>query len=131
MAEYTTNAEQRRMVRQLLCWNQQEYADYQYQCGIAYLDALTPDYPQVNNQIIKSPTFWKWWVQHWENRDAEFIEIIDNSIDGIIDPEAEYRELHDPRTLAIAIYLNGQVLQESYATMIGELTKKQKEVVNA
>lgn len=114
-----------REVRALLAWDAQAWAQYVFDCGIAYLQKLMPSYPQVASQISRQQIFWNWWKAHWEKRDMEFLEKIDESQEAIIDPVAEYRELHDPRTLAEAIYLNGQVLEESYAEMFGKLSDEQ------
>lgn len=119
-------------VATLLGWTMTEYSQFIYDCGLAYLTFLTPNYPQVIAQIIKSQVFWNWWKAHWELRDMQFIEIIDEESCPIIDPVQIYKELNDPKTLIEAIYLNGQVLQESYAEMFSKLTdvqtKKYREV---
>ncbi|MGQ0739091.1 MAG: hypothetical protein ACT4OJ_08550 [Bacteroidota bacterium] len=118
-----------REVQALLNWNAQQWAQHVYECALSYLQKLMPEYPQIVRQISSSKTFWNWWKHHWEKRDMEFIEQIDLSNDAIIDPVAEYLEKHDPRTLAEGIYLNGQVLEESYAQMIGAITKNQLQEV--
>jgi hypothetical protein len=112
-------------VRAHLGWSALEHAEFIEQTGIAYLQALAPDYPQVVTQITKSQIFWNWWKAHWETRDIEFIESIDYEPSPILDPVKIYKEQHDAQTLAQALYLNGQVLQESYPKMIGKLTDKQ------
>lgn len=108
-----------------LGWDAEQWAQFVYDCGITYLAKYLPAYPQVVTQITRSTIFWNWWKAHWEKRDIEFLETIDASNDGIIDPVEIYKEQHDPRTLAEGIYLNGQVLQESYADMIGKITSLQ------
>lgn len=111
-------------VKKILGWDQLRYASYQERCGYKYLQCIMPDYPQVVKQIVRSAIFWKWWTRHWENRDKEFIELYHNC-NGSIDAQDVYQEINDPRTLAIAIYLNGQALEETYANMIGEITDTQ------
>lgn len=120
-------------VAALLGWGMQQYSQFVYDCGLAYLTFLAPNYPQVVAQITKSTVFWNWWKAHWELRDMQFIEIIDEASCPILDPVEIYKELNDPKKLVSGIYLNGQVLQESYATMFSELTalqtKKYREAV--
>lgn len=127
MNNYTLDRSVQKAIQALLGWTVAEWAEYQYACGLQYLTKLAPEYPQVVTQISRSIIFWNWWKLHWEKRDIEFQERLygDEDKATLVD---EYRELHDPRTLAAALYLNGQVLQESYAEMIGKITKTQKEV---
>lgn len=114
-------------VMQLLSKDDKDYNQFMYDCGLAYLNEIAPAYPQVTAEIIRSNTFWDWWKGHWAVREMEFIEIIDESpAEAIIDVMQMYKDLHDPKTLAAALYLNGQVLQQSYATLISKITKEQK-----
>lgn len=122
--DHTIDGSVKQKVQQILAWDDMRYASYQERCGQRYLECLMPDYPQVVRQITGTRIYWQWWIRHWENRDKEFIEMYENC-QGQIDAADVYQEMNDPRTLAIAIYLNGQVLSESYAVMIGEVTRKQ------
>lgn len=123
--DYTTDKTLQKEVAALLNWDMQQYSQFIEDCGIAYLEKYIPNYPQVVKQITRSKIFWNWWKAAWEKRDQQFVETIDLATDSIIDPVEIYTELHDPRSLAEAVYLNGQVLQESYAEMIGQITKLQ------
>lgn len=109
----------------LLCWSHQKLNEFINECGIAYLVEIAPKYPQVTDQIARSEIFWNWWKGHWELRDQEFIETCDESPEAIIDVEQLYKDIHDPAVLAKGMYLNGQVLQQSYAAVIGQITKQQ------
>ena len=113
-------------VLELINWKKADHNQYMYECAEGYLSRLMPDYPQVQTQIMKSATFWKWWQQHWEKRDMQFIETVDEETPGMIDPVELYKEIHDPRALLAGVYLNGQVLQESYASLIELITKEQE-----
>lgn len=128
--QYERDNSIQREVRKTLNWDKQQWTSYQYESGLWYLEKLMPEYPQVARQISASPIFWNWWKAHWEDRDKQYLEQIELAADDkIIDPVAEYQELHDARTLAAAIYLSGQVLMDSYAAMIGKITDQQlKEV---
>ena len=114
-----------KQVMALLSQDDKEYNQFVYDCGIAYLNELAPQYPQVTTEITRSETFWDWWKGHWAVREMEFIEIIGEEIDPVFKPLQIYKDLHDPKVLAEALYLNGQVLQQSYANLIGKITKEQ------
>lgn len=106
----------------LFTWTEQQYVQMVYDCGLAYLqNVIGNQNEEVLSYVRKSEVFWNWWKMNWEMRDAEFIEQLPEL--NLWEEEDEYKNIHNPRTLADAIYLNGQVLQESYAVMIGELNK--------
>jgi hypothetical protein len=110
-----------------LSWTEQRHNEFIYSCGLSYLKNIAGDFPAVFSQISKSERFWNWWKAHWDLRDREFIETIDESPEAIIDVETLYQSIHDPDVLAAAKFLNGQVLEESYAELILQLTKDQYE----
>jgi hypothetical protein len=115
-----------KQVMALISKDDKQYNQFVYDCGLAYLNELAPQYPQVTTEITRSETFWDWWKGHWAVREMEFLEIIDESpAEAIIDVMQVYNDLHDPKVLAEALYLNGQVLQQSYANLIGKITKEQ------
>ena len=126
--EYTIDKSLQREVIKTLQWSEEQYFDYIFQCGVAYLNKYIPQYPQVVKQIIKSKIYWNWWRLHWEQRDKEFLKSIDYAPHPLLDPVEIYQEHNDPRTLAEAIYLSGKVLENSYAEMIGKITAEQQEV---
>jgi hypothetical protein len=103
----------------------EQYNELIYQCAEQYLSGFMPSYPQVVTQIMKSPQFWSWWIHHWQQRDKEFIELNSETVESMGTRFMLYQETHDCQTLLAAIYLNGQVLEETYARMIGEVTKSQ------
>jgi hypothetical protein len=125
---YTTDTQIIQKVLALVGWNTERRNQVIYNSAERYLTGFMPSYPQIVGQLMKDPIFWKWWMGHWEMRDKEFLELNETGCDNA---EELYLELHDPRTLVEAIYLNGQVLEESYAKMIGEVSKAQKMEVAA
>jgi hypothetical protein len=112
-------------VRELLGWSAIEYAEFIEDTGIAYLQQLAPNYPQVVAQITKSKIFWNWWKAHWEKRDMQFVEECYCWDEGTESRVQVYKNHNDAQTLAEALYMNGQVLQDSYPKMIGQLTDTQ------
>lgn len=121
----TIDKQLQRDCMKLLGWNEEQYAGFIYNTGIAYLSNYIPNYPQVVSQITRSEVFWNWWKMHWEKRDKEFMEQCYGWDEGREYYIELYKNLHDASTLAAGIYLNGQVLEESYANMIGCVTKEQ------
>lgn len=114
-----------RTVMNLIGSNALEYAQQIENCGLAYLEIVCMGYPAVIVQISKSEIFWNWWKMYWEKRDKEFIEICEEWNEGIDARREVYDSMHEPKTLAHAVYLNGQVLQESYAALIDKITKEE------
>jgi hypothetical protein len=90
-----------------------------------YLTGFSPHYPQVVTQVLKSSIFWNWWRHHWEQRDKEFIEECHDWHTSQQTRLETYYEKHHAPTLLTAVYLSGQVLEESFAAMFGQLTDAQ------
>ena len=111
-------------VLQALGWNEQQYAEYIEQTGRAYLNAFIKGYDSIINEITASKTFWNWWKHHWQNRDKEFLDIIETYPEHISSMLDEYTEIHDAKNLADGLYLNGQTLQQSYLNLIDQITKE-------
>lgn len=110
-----------------LKWRDEDYSKFQYEQGIAYLtEYLNHDEYSVG-VMERSRIFWNWWKNHWTNRDEAFIEEIVNTTFSIADMRELYRDRHDAKTLAMCIYPNGVVLNESYADMITEVVRQETE----
>lgn len=127
----TINTQIQEKVTALTGLSAEEHNQLVYNCAFAYLQGFMPAYPQIITQVTKSSVFWKWWINHWEQRDKEFIEKCEHWPET---PETRmeiYKEDHDPRTLVEAVYLSGQVLEASYAEMIGQVMDEQKQEVAA
>jgi hypothetical protein len=127
----TTDQQIVKQVLQLLGWDAGEHNTYIFDCAEKYLSGFIPSYPQIQSQILKSRVFWNWWRHHFEKRDMEFIEQCWNWNEGLNAKVELYKEIHDPRTLVVAVYMSGQVLEESYAQMIGDVIKEQQKEVAA
>jgi hypothetical protein len=109
----------KKTVMQLLGWSDQEYAEHQYKAGCNYLQAYIPKDPQGIDMLVKSKTYWNWWRNQWHQRDLQFLQ------GSVMQSKKRltrmYHELHSPTELAKEIHLNGVVLGETYAQMIGQL----------
>lgn len=115
-------------IQHLLQWSEDEYNELVFNEGIGYLKELIPDYPQVFSQIAKSKIFWNWWRLHWQKRDEQFLEECETWQTTLEKHRLVYCNHNDGRTLANALYLNGQVLQDSYATLMQQLLKSQTKI---
>lgn len=133
---YTYDKSIEARVRALTCITEEQYAELVFNAGIDYLKATAPDYPlkatapdypQVISQIARSEIYWNWWRSHWQRRDEQFLEECETWESTPDKYQVVYRNMNDGRTLQSAIYLNGQVLQDSYAETISKITKAQKE----
>lgn len=100
----------------------EQHSQLVFKTAEEYLTGFSPHYPQVVTQVLKSSIFWNWWRHHWEQRDKEFIEQCHGWDEGIDSRVVLYNETHHAKTLLAAVYLSGQVLEESFAAMFGELT---------
>lgn len=123
MYTYDKSIEQR--VLALIGIGEDQYSELVFESGIQYLKATAPDYPQVVSQIARSEVFWNWWRSHWQRRDEQFLEECEGWDSTTEKRRLVYHNMNDGRTLQSAIYLNGQVLQDSYAELIKDITKLQ------
>lgn len=135
----TTHIETRRKIAaalkarvcELLGWDEQQYADFQYECGLRYLRHSIPADNWGQDWLQRAAIFWNWWKNEWCRRDAEFCEPEEGwhpELLGTENMRRLYHHEHNPIVLASEIYPNRVVLDESYNQMISELIK---ETVNA
>ena len=106
----------------MLYWDELQYAEFQYESGLAYLNFYIPNDAMAVDAISRSSTYWRWWINQWNKRDEQFLDTAFLSIEARL---AIYTELHDARTLAAEIYPNGVVLADSYKAMIGSYIKQE------
>ena len=97
----------------LLNWEIMDYCQLQYDCGRAYLYWYLPCDEQARNVLERSKTYWGWWRQQWAIHDESFLSHKQVIQETPIRRLAElYRELHDPRALAVEMKPNSVVLEE-------------------
>lgn len=108
------------LICDILKWTQEEYASFQYESGIKYLEYYIPEDPSAIDQLTRSRMFWAWWRNHWNSRDRAFAGSGAEAL-----PYGErtliYKGLHDSQVLASEIYPGRVVLDTSYSEMIGRL----------
>lgn len=91
-------------VLKLLRWTEQEYADFKYQRGIAYLRWYLPADEWMVQSLLRNRLFWNWWKACWDTRDEVFVA--NTSLDKQISAsqvETLYKYLHDAQALATEI----------------------------
>lgn len=104
---------------QALQWSEQEYANFIYETGIAYLEHYIPEDEHGIALLSRSRVYWSWWKNHWAQRDAQFLWLFSEECSHSKVLEKMYYGFHDVYTLVNEIYPNATILSESYAAMIG------------
>jgi hypothetical protein len=104
-----------------LRWTDLQYNEYQLDKGHDYLMAYLKGDEYSVSVMERSAIFWKWWRNHWANRDEGFMEFVTNTTYSVADMREFYGDVNEAALLAECIYPNGVILSESYATMIKEL----------
>ncbi len=111
-------------VCELLGWDEQQYAEYQYNTGLEYMELYTLDDAMACEVLERSKIFWSWWKNAWANRDecfmVEKIKLIDRAT-----AIALYYGVHDALALAEELRPDAIVLGDSYKQMIGEVMEKE------
>jgi hypothetical protein len=103
-------------------WSEQDYADFQYEQGLVYLDEYLKGLIAPMDTLLRSRIFWNWWKNHWTLREKYFIISDDLRVS---DRRIIYKLTHDGRKLATDIHPNRIVLDESYSDMMYDLVKEE------
>jgi hypothetical protein len=112
-------AHTRAAIIRLLGWSELEWANYQYENGLLYLQGYLPDDDEAQDVLQRSRIFWTWWKNHWTNRDEHFIDTARLINDSELLAQV-YLEMHDGRLLSGNIYPNRFVITESFKTKTHE-----------
>lgn len=110
-------------IMELLQWNEEQYANFQYKTGCQYLQSYIPNDPAGIDQLVESKIFWAWWKNHWLQRDEDFLnnaEVKDATASGHV-LITMYEVMHDPYELTAMIRPHSLILSETYGNMIGKL----------
>lgn len=101
-------------------WTEQEYANFQFETGIAYLEHYIPTDRSGINMLSRSRIFWNWWKNHWNQRDAQFLSLFTPEFSHPKILSKVYYSFHDVLTLMNEIYPSAAILSDSYAVMIDD-----------
>lgn len=111
-------------VCELLGWSEMQYAEFQYNTGIEYMELYTLGDEAICDDLLRSKIYWNWWKNAWANRDECFLVDNINLVDKVT-AIAIYNGVHDALALAEEMRPDAIVLGDSYKTMIGEVIKKE------
>ena len=118
----------RRLVCELLKWQEEHYAQFVWDCGLEYLRHYLPGDEHSVKMLEYSRVFWAWWKNHWANRDENFILMnIHHPLDGVERMVQLYEHYNDGALLAKSIHPNSTILNETYALMMKELVAEEIE----
>lgn len=107
-------------VCQLLDWTDLDYAIYQEEKGLEYLEhVICCDAWSVNN-VAKCKMFWRWFINHWNIRDAQFIGEYGNYPRGLL--KYKYEDLNDVES--IKFYPHRVIMENTYQLMIDAVNKE-------
>lgn len=115
-----THAQIKQQVCQLLQCTAEQYAVFQYETGLAYLQLYLHGYQPVQYELEASKIFWNWWKNQWAMRDAQFLQA-----DHRGNHWAIYLNHNDAAMLASEMRPNAIVLGRSWAVMIGQVIKQE------
>lgn len=107
-------------VCQLLGWDLETYTNYQHEKGLEYLKEVVCDDAWSVQQMAKTPLFWRWWVNHWNARDAEFISTWNNWPISWL--RRKYNDLNAVE--GFSFWPHKIIMEQSYAIMIDEVNKE-------
>jgi hypothetical protein len=110
----------KRKICKMLGWSEQDYCDFQEEKGLEYLRTEICGDDWSVNCVAQSPMFWKWFINHWNARDLEFI------INAWQYPKAwhlrKYKELND---MSGFVYRpHSSIMEATYPYMIEQVNRE-------
>lgn len=89
----TVQTTTRALVLRALGWDELQYGQFQFDTGIEYLHRYCGNDEEIISQYSRHPMFWKWFRNHWHNRDYDFLR--DTKRLSQADRVREYKALHN------------------------------------
>lgn len=105
----TIQAATRILVLRALGWDDLQYGQFQFETGLEYLHRYFGDDEGIISHASKHPLFWKWFRNHWHNRDYEFLQHTKHL--PVIAKIREYKALHNMQGFR---YKPHRVVMEKY-----------------
>jgi hypothetical protein len=97
----------------LLKWDEQQFCNYQYNMGIAYLMWYLPCDAAGRDKLLRSRIFWNWWKHTWTMHDESFLSFKRSLKEcELHNIRKAYEALHCPRILVNELTPNDVVLAE-------------------
>lgn len=110
-------------VCRLLGWDMLEYGKFQEAMGLLYIAEQVSGDEHSIQRVSESSVFWAWWVNHWNQRDSEFLTYA-GGYDNTAWRRSLYRSLNDIE--GFEFYPHSIVMEQAYAHMIGNMIDKER-----
>ncbi|MEQ8547603.1 MAG: hypothetical protein RIC03_06820 [Cyclobacteriaceae bacterium] len=110
-------------IQNILQWTDQQYADFQYEQGVIYIQELcgAPDAVSMADHLIRHSEIWSWWRLMWYKRDLTFLEESTTLFRG--EHSIYYKEITHC-TSVVKYFPHQELLEESYHSMMHSLIKE-------
>jgi len=109
-------------VMKLLDWNDQQYANFQFESGYSYLKFWIGDDVWGFSELPLTASFWAWWRNHWHKRDMDFIN--EAKPMSIAERRRSYSNIHNAETISFSPQKN--IMEDAYAKMIYKITHEEE-----
>lgn len=106
----------RELVLALLEWDESQYGTFVMDKAWEYLKRQCGADAYGIDKLMQCGIFWKWWLNHWAQRDSEFLACWADC-DTEEEVTDEYVLLHSAVNLHVRP--NKTIMEASYAVMIG------------
>jgi len=116
--KFLTEANKQQVCR-LLGWDELQYASFQEEQGIEYVKGIVGSDEWGASHLLKSKLFWKWWINHWNNRDQEFLTYAAASPASL--REVMYKSLNNAE--GFEFYPHRVIMEQSYSILSKEIIK--------
>lgn len=107
-------------IQKALQWTEQEYFNFQFETGIAYLEHYIPGDAHGIDMLSRDRIYWNWWKNHWAQRDEQFMSLYTEEFSHPKILAKVYHGFHNVYTLLNEIYPGAAILSDSYAVMIDD-----------
>jgi hypothetical protein len=111
---HITSEELQRQIMQLLHWNEEQYALFIYETGLAYLQEYFGHDKEAIDILARRREFWNWFKNHWSYRNQVFLETFLLDTCEMSWKLELYHALHNAKQLACEIYPSSTVLGTSF-----------------
>ena len=111
-------------VMKLLNWNDQQYADFQFEQGYEYLKYWIGEDAFGFAELPLTSAYWAWWRNHWHKRDMSFVESAKQM--SLNERLTRYHFIHKPETIQYSP--QKAIMENAYAEMIYKVTHEGKGV---
>jgi hypothetical protein len=105
----------RQQLISLLGWSLEKYCQFQYQCGLTYLELYLPNDEEGQRMLAAEKFFWNWFKNHWAARDEQFLNEYAYCDKDLVNKGYQY--INDPAELVTEIQPSRVVIREAFATV--------------